>query len=127
MKAVDACVVDGSELIRELLSTLLRRLRPGMVVVELSTHMELYRYVTRHGPPAMLTIDPIYPDARGNQFARWTRQLCPSTRMLVYSALPAIELRALCGPSGADLHLEKSASAADTLHTLHRLLGLADQ
>jgi DNA-binding NarL/FixJ family response regulator len=127
MKPVDACVVDGSELIRELLSTMLRRLRPAMVVVELASDMELHRHVTLHGAPTMLSIDPIYPDARGSQFVRWTRQLCPSTRMLVYSALPAIELRVLCGPSVADLHLEKSASATETLKTLHRLLRLANQ
>ncbi|MBK6748345.1 response regulator transcription factor [Ottowia sp.] len=115
-------VIDDHPLMREAVVMLLRRVRPGSDVVELSQLSELERAVATHGAPELFCLDLKLPDTLGLSGVRLLRGRYPDVPLAVISATPAADVEEWCRESGADIYIEKSAGASEIATALRAML-----
>ena len=82
-------VIDDHPLMREAVVMLLRRVRPGSEVVELSQLSDLDRAVETRGAPELFCLDLKLPDTLGLSGVRLVSQQYPEVPLAVISATPA--------------------------------------
>lgn len=119
-------VVDDHPMMRDAISMVLRRLRPGDHIVELDRLGVLVPAVERNGEPGMICLDLNLPDATGCLGVTTVRTHYPRVPLAVYSASPASDFEEACIEAGADLYIEKAAGSAELTAALRGLL-MADQ
>lgn len=120
--AVSLYVIDDHPLMRDAISTVLRRLRPGATVVELETVGAMEAAVLEHGAPTLICLDLKLPDARGVSGVRELTQRYAQVPLAVISGSPAEDFEELCVESGADVYIEKSAGVTEIGAALRALL-----
>lgn len=107
---------------RDAISTVLRRLRPGTEVVELESVGALEPAVAKHGEPTLICLDLNLPDARGVSGVRELTSRYANVPMAVISGSPAEDFEELCIECGADVYIEKSAGVSEIGAALRALL-----
>ena len=85
-------VIDDHPLMREAVVMLLRRVRPGSDVVELSQLSELDRAVASKGEPELFCLDLKLPDTVGISGVKLLKGLFPDVPLAVISATPAADV-----------------------------------
>ncbi len=115
-------VIDDHPLMRDAIVMLLRRVRPGSEVVELSQLSDLESAVAQHGEPEILCLDLKLPDTVGISGVKVLRASYPETPLAVISATPAVDVEDWCREAGADVYIEKSAGASEIAATLRAML-----
>lgn len=115
-------VIDDHPLMREAVVMLLRRIRPGSDVVELSQLTDLERTVTARGAPELFCLDLKLPDTAGISGVKLLKGLYPEVPLAVISATPAADVEEWCREAGADVYLEKSAGASEIVTALRAML-----
>ncbi|MGB3071466.1 MAG: response regulator transcription factor [Ottowia sp.] len=115
-------VIDDHPLMRDAIVMLLRRVRPGSEVVELSQLSDLESAVAQHGEPEILCLDLKLPDTVGISGVKVLRANYPETPLAVISATPAVDVEEWCREAGADVYIEKSAGATEIAATLRAML-----
>ena len=115
-------VIDDHPLMREAIVMLLRRLRPGTELVELSQLSELEPAVATHGQPELFCLDLKLPDTLGLSGVRLVSAQYPGVPLAVISATAASDVEEWCREAGADVYIEKSAGAAEVVNTLRLML-----
>lgn len=115
-------VIDDHPLMREAMVMLLRRLRPGANVIELSHLGKLAAHVASHGEPELFCLDLKLPDTLGVSGVKDIRRSYPHIPLAVISASAAVEFEEQCLAAGADIYIEKSAGAAEITSALRTLL-----
>ena len=115
-------VIDNHPLMREAIVMLLRRVRPGSDVVELSKLSELNRAVTARGAPDLFCLDLGLPDTLGVSGVKLLKSLFPEVPLVVISAEPASSAEQACCEAGADIYIEKSAGATEIANALRTIL-----
>ncbi|WP_423460201.1 LuxR C-terminal-related transcriptional regulator [Ottowia sp. VDI28] len=115
-------VIDDHPLMRDAIVMLLRRVRPGSEVVELSQLSDLESAVAQHGEPEILCLDLKLPDTVGISGVKVLRASYPETPLAVISATPAVDVEEWCREAGADVYIEKSAGASEIAATLRAML-----
>lgn len=115
-------VVDDHPMMRDAVSMVLRRLRPGVNVVELDRLGGLWAAVEKQGPPDLVCLDLRLPDTNGCSGVRELRQHFPSVPLAVYSASPADDFEHECMEAGADIYIEKATGSAELTAALRGLL-----
>lgn len=115
-------VIDDHPLMRDAIVMVLRRLRPGAGIIELDRLDKLADAVKEHGAPELFCLDLKLPDATGCSGVSAVKHIYPSIPIAVYSASPAIDMEEDCIEAGADIYIEKSASANDLTAALRGLL-----
>ena len=118
-------VIDDHPLMRDAVVMLLRRIRPGTEVVELSQLSDLDRVVATRGEPELFCLDLKLPDTVGISGVKLLKGQYPEIPLAVISATPAADVEEWCREAGADVYIEKSAGAAEIGSALRTLL-LAD-
>ncbi len=106
-------VIDDHPLMREAVVMLLRRIRPGSEVVELSQLSDLERAVETRGAPELFCLDLKLPDTVGISGVKLLKRLYPDVPLAVISATPAADVEEWCTEAGADVYIEKSAGASE--------------
>ena len=115
-------VIDDHPLMREAVVMLLRRIRPGSDVVELSQLTDLERTVAARGAPELFCLDLKLPDTAGISGVKLLKGLYPEVPLAVISATPAADVEEWCREAGADVYLEKSAGASEIVTALRAML-----
>ena len=115
-------VIDDHPLMREAVVMLLRRVRPGSDVVELSQLSELDRAVASKGEPELFCLDLKLPDTVGISGVKLLKGLFPDVPLAVISATPAADVEEWCREAGADVYIEKSAGASEIATVLRAML-----
>jgi len=109
-------------LMREAMVMLLRRLRPGAEVVEVSHLGKFAAAVKAHGEPDLICLDLKLPDTLGVSGILEVRAAFPHTPLAVISSEPAAHSEDPCIEAGADIYIEKSAGATEISAALKTLL-----
>lgn len=115
-------VIDDHPLMRDAIVMLLRRVKPGSEIVELSQLSDLEAAVAQHGEPHILCLDLKLPDTIGISGVKVLRAAYPDVPLAVISATPAVDVEEWCREAGADVYIEKSAGASEIAATLRAML-----
>lgn len=115
-------IIDDHPLMRDALAMLLRRVRPGADVVEMSRLADIEKTVAARGMPELICLDLKLPDTVGTSGVQQLKNLYPQVPLAVISASPAVEAEDLCSQAGADVYIEKSVGAAEITATLRSML-----
>jgi len=115
-------VIDDHPLMREAIVMLLRRVRPGSEVVELSKLSDLGRAVTTRGAPTLFCLDLGLPDTMATSGVSLLKGIYPNVPLAVISARPASEVEESCREAGADVYIEKGAGASEIANALRAML-----
>ncbi|MBS0300601.1 MAG: response regulator transcription factor [Proteobacteria bacterium] len=115
-------VIDDHPLMREAIVMLLRRVRPGTELVELSQLSELEPAVAKGSAPELFCLDLKLPDTLGLSGVRLVASQYPDVHLAVISATPASDVEEWCREAGADVYIEKSAGAAEIVNALRLML-----
>lgn len=115
-------VIDDHPLMREAVVMLLRRYRAGANVVELNRIGGVEEAIRRNGAPELFCLDLKLPDTIGVSGIIELKKRYPATPLVVLSASPADEFEEQCIEAGADVYIEKSASANEIGSALQALL-----
>ncbi|CAN7390194.1 response regulator transcription factor [Variovorax sp. LjRoot178] len=118
-------VVDDHPMMRDAITMVLRRLRPGENIVELDRLDKLVPAVAESGAPDMICLDLNLPDTKGCTGVNAVRAHFPRVPLAVYSASPASDFEEACIEAGADIYIEKAAGSTELAAALRGLL-LAD-
>jgi DNA-binding NarL/FixJ family response regulator len=119
-------VVDDHPMMRDAISMVLRRLRPGANIIELERVGKLAAAVASSGPADMICLDLNLPDASGTSGVTMVRDQFPKAPLAVYSASPASDFEEACVAAGADIYIEKAAGSVELAAALRGLL-MADE
>lgn len=111
MTVMTIFVIDDHPLMRDAIASLLRRLQPGMHVVELECLADTKPAKTSYGPPQVIFLDLNLPDATGCCGVHHVKTSIPNVPLAVHSALLAAEMEKSCLEAGADLYVEKTTDA----------------
>lgn len=115
-------VIDDHPLMREAIVMLLRRVRPGTELIELSQLSELEPAVAKGSAPELFCLDLKLPDTLGLSGVRLVASQYPDVPLAVISATPASDVEEWCREAGADVYIEKSAGAAEIVNALRLML-----
>ncbi len=115
-------VIDDHPLMREAMVMLLRRLRAGADVVELSQLGQLDSATRSHGKPELFCLDLKLPDTLGVSGVKEIKSRFPLIPLAVISSSPASDYEEQCIEAGADIYIEKSAGANEITSALKTLL-----
>ena len=115
-------VIDDHPLMREAVVMLLRRLRPGVNVVELDRIGGVEAAVAQHGAPQLICLDLKLPDATGTSGVQQLKGRYPEAPLAVLSASPAADCEEQCIDAGADIYIEKSSGAQEIGSAIRALL-----
>lgn len=119
-------IVDDLADIRRLLVVYLGLDDPELVLVEASGGRQGLELVEAH-QPEVVVVDLAMPDIDGFEVITRVRQLSPATRVVVYSAFPALSMRNRARELGAAEYHEKSDPVERVAATVHRLVAAARQ
>ena len=120
-------VIDDHPLMREAVVMLLRRVRPGIEVVELSQLSTIEREVADRGEPELFCLDLKLPDTVGVSGVKFLKAQFPDVPLVVISATPADDAEEWCRAADADAYIEKSAGAAEITAALRSMMVIDSQ
>ena len=107
-------VIDDHPLMRDALTMLVQRVRPGLKVVSVAKLNSLEATVERQGIPELICLDLKLPDTLGLSGVHAVKAKFPNVPLVVVTGSDASECEAACLEAGANLFLEK-ASPPNTL------------
>lgn len=120
-------VIDDHPLMREAVVMLLRRIRPGIEVAELSQLSGIEREVAHRGEPEFFCLDLKLPDTVGVSGVKFLKAQFPDVPLVVISASPAEDAEEWCRAAGADVYIEKSSGASEISAALRSMMVIESQ
>ena len=120
-------VIDDHPLMREAVVMLLRRVRPGIEVVELSQLSGIEREAAERGEPEFFCLDLKLPDTVGVSGVKYLKTQFPDVPVVVISATPSADAEEWCRASGADAYIEKASGASEIAATLRSMMVMDSQ
>jgi DNA-binding NarL/FixJ family response regulator len=118
-------VVDDHELMRDATMAFIRGVKRTDRVIGFSNFEEFIKAVDVQGVPDVLILDLKLPRIQGCEGVLRARTCCPSSKIAVYSASPALEQEQQCIGSGADIYIEKINGAGSFTIALRNFLSCA--
>ena len=102
-------VIDDHPLMRDALTMLVQRVRPGLKVVSVAKLSSLEATVERQGTPELICLDLKLPDTLGLSGVHAVKAKFPDVPLVVVTGSEASECEAACIQAGANLFLEKAS------------------
>jgi len=102
-------VIDDHPLMRDALTMLVQRVRPGLKVVSVAKLSSLEATVERQGTPELIWLDLKLPDTLGLSGVHAVKAKFPDVPLVVVTGSEASECEAACLEAGANLFLEKAS------------------
>jgi DNA-binding NarL/FixJ family response regulator len=102
-------VIDDHPLMRDALTMLVQRVRPGLKVVSVAKLSSLEATVERQGTPELICLDLKLPDTLGLSGVHAVKAKFPDVPLVVVTGSEASECEAACIEAGANLFLEKAS------------------
>ncbi len=115
-------VIDDHPLMRDALTMLVHRVRPGLKVVSVPKLNVLDSTVERQGIPELFCLDLKLPDTLGLSGVHAIKAKYPDVPLVIVTGSEASDYEAACLEAGADLFLEKASNPNVIIEGLRSLL-----
>jgi DNA-binding NarL/FixJ family response regulator len=115
-------VIDDHPLMRDALTMLVQRVRPGLKVVSVAKLNSLEATVERQGTPELICLDLKLPDTLGLSGVHAVKAKFPNVPLVVVTGSEASECEAACLEAGANLFLEKASPPNSIIEGLRTFL-----
>jgi len=120
-------VIDDHPLMRDALTMLVQRVRPGLKVVSVAKLSSLEATVERQGTPELICLDLKLPDTLGLSGVHAVKAKFPDVPLVVVTGSEASECEAACLEAGANLFLEKASPPNAIIEGLRTFLPSAKE
>jgi DNA-binding NarL/FixJ family response regulator len=120
-------VIDDHPLMRDALTMLLHRVKPGLKIIPIHKLNVVESTVEKNGAPELLCLDLQLPDTLGMSGVQVLKAKYPDIPLVVVTSSSASEYEARCLEAGADAFIEKSDSPAQIIASLRNLLVTEEQ
>ena len=115
-------VIDDHPLMRDALTMLLHRVKPGLKIIPIHKLNVVESTVEKNGPPELFCLDLQLPDTLGMSGVQVLKAKFPDIPLVVVTSSSASEYEARCLEAGADAFIEKSNSPALIIAALRSLV-----
>ena len=115
-------VIDDHPLMRDAITMLVHRVRPGLKVVSVPKLNVLDSTVERQGLPELFCLDLKLPDTLGLSGLQSIKAKYPNIPLVIVTGSEASDYEAACLEAGADLFLEKASNPNVIIEGLRSLL-----
>ena len=115
-------VIDDHPLMRDAITMLVHRVRPGLKVVSVPKLNVLDSTVERQGLPELFCLDLKLPDTLGLSGLHSIKAKYPNIPLVIVTGSEASDYEAACLEAGADLFLEKASNPNVIIEGLRSLL-----
>jgi DNA-binding NarL/FixJ family response regulator len=120
-------VIDDHPLMRDALTMLLHRVKPGLKIIPIHKLNVVESTVEKNGSPELFCLDLQLPDTLGMSGVQLLKSKYPDVPLVVVTSSSASEFEARCMEAGADAFIEKSNSPAQIIAALRSLLVTEEQ
>ena len=120
-------VIDDHPLMRDALTMLLHRVKPGLKIIPIHKLNVVESTVEKNGPPELFCLDLQLPDTLGMSGVQVLKAKFSDIPLVVVTSSSASEYEARCLEAGADAFIEKSNSPALIIAALRSLLVSEEQ
>jgi DNA-binding NarL/FixJ family response regulator len=120
-------VIDDHPLMRDALTMLLHRVKPGLKIIPIHKLNVVEATVEKNGPAELFCLDLQLPDTLGMSGVQVLKAKFPNIPLAVVTSSSASEYEARCLEAGADAFIEKSNSPALIIAALRSLLVSEEQ
>ncbi|WP_291917810.1 response regulator transcription factor [Limnohabitans sp.] len=120
-------VIDDHPLMRDALTMLLHRVKPGLKIIPIHKLNVVESTVEKNGAPELFCLDLQLPDTLGMSGVQVLKAKFPDVPLAVVTSSSASEYEARCLEAGADAFIEKSNSPAQIIAALRSLLVTEEQ
>jgi DNA-binding NarL/FixJ family response regulator len=120
-------VIDDHPLMRDALTMLLHRVKPGLKIIPIHKLNVVESTVEKNGVPELFCLDLQLPDTLGMSGVQVLKAKFPDIPLAVVTSSSASEYEARCLEAGADAFIEKSNSPAQIIAALRSLLVTEEQ
>ena len=115
-------VIEDHPLMRDALTMLIHRVRPGLKVVPVPKMNILDTAVEKNGPAELFCLDLQLPDTLGLSGIQTIKAKYPDVSLAVITSADASEFEERCLEAGADTFIEKSSNPNQIIQALKNLL-----
>jgi DNA-binding NarL/FixJ family response regulator len=120
-------VIDDHPLMRDALTMLLHRVKPGLKIIPIHKLNVVESTVEKNGAPELFCLDLQLPDTLGMSGVQVLKAKYPDIPLAVVTSSSASEYEARCLEAGADAFIEKSDSPTQIIASLRNLLVTEEQ
>jgi DNA-binding NarL/FixJ family response regulator len=120
-------VIDDHPLMRDALTMLLHRVKPGLKIIPIHKLNVVESIVEKNGAPELFCLDLQLPDTLGMSGVQVLKAKYPDIPLAVVTSSSASEFEARCLEAGADAFIEKSDSPTQIIAALRSLLVTEEQ
>ena len=111
-------VIDEHPLMREAVGTLIRRIKPGALVVEICSMAAVAVVSKEHNSPELICMELPYRGADGIAAIRDLRRQFPATPLAVLAAASAADVEEPVMQAGASIFISKTLSSTEITQAL---------
>lgn len=115
-------VIDDHPLMRDALTMLVHRVKPGLKIVPVPKLNVIESTVEKNGPAELFCLDLQLPDTLGISGVQVLKAKFPDVPLAVITSSSATEFEDRCMEAGADAFIEKSNSPTQIIAALRTLL-----
>ena len=115
-------VIDDHPLMRDALTMLLHRVKPGLKIIPIHKLNVVESTVEKNGPPELFCLDLQLPDTLGMSGVQVLKAKFPDIPLVVVTSSSASEFESRCLEAGADAFIEKANSPTQIIAALRSLL-----
>ncbi len=120
-------VIDDHPLMRDALTMLIHRVRPGLKVVAVPKMNVLETAVDKNGPAELFCLDLQLPDTLGMSGVHSIKARYPDVPLAVVTSSDATEYEERCLEAGASAFIEKTNNPNQIISALRELLAPEDE
>ena len=120
-------VIDDHPLMRDALTMLLHRVKPGLKIIPIHKLNVVEATVEKNGPAELFCLDLQLPDTLGMSGVQVLKAKFPDVPLAVVTSSSASEFETRCLEAGADAFIEKSNSPTQIIAALRSLLVSEEQ
>ena len=120
-------VIDDHPLMRDALTMLIHRVRPGLKVVSVHKMNVLETAVEKNGPAELFCLDLQLPDTLGMSGVHSIKARYPDVPLAVVTSSDAAEYEERCMEAGANAFIEKTNNPNQIIAALRELLAPEDE
>jgi DNA-binding NarL/FixJ family response regulator len=103
-------VIDDHPLMRDALTMLVHRVKPGLKIIPIHTLNVVESTVDKNGTPELFCLDLQLPDTLGMSGVQVLKAKYPNVPLAVVTSSSASEFESRCIEAGANVFIEKSNS-----------------
>jgi DNA-binding NarL/FixJ family response regulator len=115
-------VIDDHPLMRDALTMLLHRVKPGLKIIPIHKLNVVESTVEKNGAPELFCLDLQLPDTLGMSGVQVLKAKYPDVPLAVVTSSSASEFEERCLEAGADAFIEKSDTPTQIIASLRSLL-----